>query len=83
MDDPKETEDLKNTARILKEVGPYLGTGFQLAITVAAMVFLGRWIDSMTGKDPLFTLILSFFGIGAGMFNFIKTVINLSKKTDK
>jgi F0F1-type ATP synthase assembly protein I len=83
MDDPKESEDLKNTARILKEVGPYLGIGMQLAITVVGMVFLGRWIDSLTGKNPLFILIFSFFGIGAGLFNFIKTVINLSKKTDK
>ena len=83
MDDPKETEDLKNTAKILKDVGPYLGTGFQLAITVVAMIFLGRWLDSLTGKDPLFTLVLSFLGVGAGLYNFIKTVIDLSKKTEK
>lgn len=76
-------EDLKGSSNIYREIGPYLGTGFQLAITVAAMVFLGRWLDNITGKGPLFILIFSFLGVGAGMYNFIKTVTYLGKKKGK
>jgi len=78
-----EEEDLKSSSNIYKEVGPYLGIGFQLAVTVAAMVFLGRWLDNLTGKDPLFTLICSFLGVGAGLYNFIKTVMYIGKKSGK
>jgi ATP synthase protein I len=81
--DNKEDKDLKNTSNIYKEVGPYLGIGFQLAATVALMVFIGIWLDKKTGQDPLFTLIFSFLGVGAGLYNFIRTVIDLSKKSEK
>lgn len=82
MDKP-EDKDLKNTSRIYKEVGPYIGMGFQLAVTVALMVFIGIWLDKKTGHDNLFTLIFSFLGVGVGLYNFLKTVIDLSKKPDK
>jgi ATP synthase protein I len=82
MDKP-EDKDLKNTSGIIKEVGPYMGMGFQLAATVAVMVFIGIWLDKRTGNDPLFTLIFAFLGVGIGLYNFIKTVIDLSKKPDK
>lgn len=82
MDKPDD-KDLKNTSNIYKEVGPYLGIGFQLAATVAVMIFIGRWLDQKTEKDPLFTLIFAFLGVGIGMYNFIKTVIDFGKKSDK
>jgi F0F1-type ATP synthase assembly protein I len=78
-----EDEDLRGNSNVYREIGPYLGTGFQLAATVAGMVFLGRWLDNLTGKDPLFILLFSFFGVGAGLYNFIKTVIYLGKKKEK
>ena len=82
MDKP-EDKDLENTSSIYKEVGPYMGMGFQLAATVALLVFIGIWLDKKTGKDPLFTVIFAFLGVGIGLYNFIKTVIDLSKKPDK
>ena len=82
MDKP-EYKDLKNTSSIYKEVGPYMGMGFQLAATVAVLVFIGIKLDEKTGKAPLFTLIFAFLGVGIGLYNFIKTVIDLSKKPDK
>jgi ATP synthase protein I len=82
MNKPQD-KDLKKTSNIYSEVGPYLGMGFQLAATVALMVFIGIWLDKKTGKDPLFTLIFAFLGVGIGLFNFIKTVVDLGKKSDK
>jgi ATP synthase protein I len=82
MDKPQD-KDLKNTSRIYREVGPYVGMGFQLAATVALLVFIGIWLDKKTGKDPLFTLIFAFLGVAIGLYNFIKTVVDLGKKSDK
>jgi F0F1-type ATP synthase assembly protein I len=76
-------EDSKQNSNIYQDVGPYLGIGLQLAITVAAMVFLGKWLDDITGKSPLFILIFSLLGVGAGLYNFIKTVIYLGNKKGK
>ena len=75
----KEDEDFKDKSNIYQDVGPYLGTGLQLALTVAALVFLGKWLDNLTNKSPLFILIFSFLGVGAGMYNFIRTVSYLGK----
>jgi len=76
-------EDLNSSSNIYRDIGPYLGTGVQLAVTVVVMVFIGRWLDNLTGKSPLFILIFSFLGAGAGLYNFIKTVIYLGNKKDK
>ena len=53
----------------------YLGLGTQLAITVTGMAFLGYWLDKKFNTAPLLTVIASFLGITAGLYNFIKTVL--------
>jgi ATP synthase protein I len=68
----KEEEDTIKFTRYYKEVGPYLGTGVQLAATVVIMFFLGRWMDGLAGTEPLFTLLFALLGIAAGIYNFIK-----------
>ena len=72
-DDEGEPKDLIN------EYGPYLGLGLQLAVTVAAMVFLGIWLDDKFGTSPIFTIICSFLGVSAALYNFIKTVLKPGK----
>ena len=64
----------------LKDAGPYLGLGTQLAATIILMFFLGKWLDEEFSTLPLFTLVLSFIGGFAGVYNFIKAVLNLNKK---
>ncbi len=53
----------------------YVGLGTQLAITVTAMAFLGLWLDHKFNTEPILTVISSFVGITAGLYNFIKTVL--------
>jgi ATP synthase protein I len=53
----------------------YLGLGMQLAVTVTAMAFLGIWLDKKFNTQPVLTIVCSFFGITAGMYNFIKTAL--------
>lgn len=63
-----------------RSVGPYLGLGTQLAATIVLMFFLGRWLDEQFDTTPLLIIIFSFIGGFAGIYNFIKTVINLNNK---
>jgi ATP synthase protein I len=63
----------------INEYGPYMGLGLQLAVTVAAMVFLGIWLDDKFSTSPILTIICSFLGVFAALYNFIKTVLKSGK----
>lgn len=73
----KPSEKLTDSYR---SVGPYLGLGTQLAASIILMFFLGRWLDAKFDSKPLFVLICSFIGGFAGIYNFIKTVMELNEK---
>lgn len=73
----KTSEKFSNS---FKEVGPYLGLGTQLAATIVLMFFLGRWLDSQLKTFPVLQILLSFLGGFAGIYNFIKTVLQLNNK---
>jgi len=73
----KFSEKLSNS---LKDVGPYLGLGSQLAATVVLMFFLGRWLDSQFKTFPLLLILFSFIGGFAAIYNFIKTALQLNNK---
>lgn len=67
-------------AKTYKEVGPYLGLGTQLAATIILMFFLGKWLDDKLSLHPVLTIVFSFIGGFAGIYNVIKSTINLNKK---
>jgi F0F1-type ATP synthase assembly protein I len=72
-----------NQSKILetyRDIGPYLGLGTQLAATIVLMFFLGRWLDSQFDTHPILTIIFAFFGGFAGVYNFIRTVLNMNEK---
>ena len=77
MDDDKSFTKISNS---YKEIGPYLGLGTQLAAVVILMFFLGRWLDSKLNSTPAFILICSFIGASAGIYNFIKSALQLNQK---
>jgi|APIni6443716594_1056825.scaffolds.fasta_scaffold36170_3 ATP synthase protein I len=70
-----EPDKIKGGNNFYKDVGPYVGLGLQLAVTVTAMVFLGIWLDGQFETKPILTIILAFFGVFAGMYTFIKSVL--------
>lgn len=41
----QKPEDTSGFAKSLRDVGPYLGLGLQLAATIVLMVLLGSWLD--------------------------------------
>lgn len=65
---------------VYRELGPYLGLGFQLAASIVLMFFLGRWLDKKLDIEPILTIFFSFLGGFAGIYNVIKTVLQLNKK---
>jgi len=70
-----EPDKLKGASNFYKDVGPYIGLGLQLAVTVTAMVFLGIWLDGQFETQPILTIVLSFLGVFAGLYTFIKSVL--------
>jgi F0F1-type ATP synthase assembly protein I len=80
---PQSNRMKKNNNKLTetyKNVGPYLGLGTQLAATIILMFFLGRWLDEKFELHPWLTIVFSFFGGFAGIYNFINAVMTLNKK---
>lgn len=73
-------EDSSGVAKSLRDVGPYLGLGLQLAVTIVAFVLLGSWLDNKFTQNYIFTLIAGMLGIGIGLYNLIRTVTYLEKR---
>jgi F0F1-type ATP synthase assembly protein I len=54
--------------------------GFQMAIVIGGMAFLGNYLDDKYKNDnQLYTVILSLLGVALGIYIMIKEVINLTK----
>ena len=68
-------------AKSVREVGPYLGLGLQLSVTIVIMVLLGSWLDKKFDSGYVFTLIGGIVGISAGIYNLVKTVNDLEKRS--
>lgn len=73
------SDKFKNVSRVYREVGPYIGLGLQLAITVTVMVFVGIWLDGKFDLSPILTIIFAFLGVFAGLYIFIKSVLKSGK----
>lgn len=70
-------------ARTLREAAPYVGLGATLAITVAAGLGAGHWVDRRLGTDPIFLVVGAVLGLAAALYNFFRVAAGLSKrKTD-
>ena len=72
-----EPDKIKGASNFYKDIGPYVGLGLQLAGTVTVSVFIGIWLDGQFDTNPVLTIVFAFFGVFAGMYNFIKTVLKI------
>lgn len=79
----QKPEDNSGFAKSLRDAGPYLGLGLQLAATIVVLVLLGSWLDKKFNLNYILTLIFGLIGIGLGLYNLIKTVNDLEKRNDK
>ncbi|MBT8379243.1 MAG: AtpZ/AtpI family protein [Ignavibacteria bacterium] len=69
----------RGSSKFYKEIGPYIGLGLQLAITVTVMVFLGLWLDGILETEPILTVVFAFLGVFAGLYTFIKSALKAGK----
>jgi F0F1-type ATP synthase assembly protein I len=61
----------------LRGAGPLIGSGIQLATSVVLMFFLGRWADEKLHTAPWLLIAGIIFGVGAGLYSFIKTAMSV------
>lgn len=80
MKNKKFIENQRKILEGLKKIGPYLGLGTQLAATILFMVWLGYTLDKKFDTYPIFIVMFSFTGCAISIYNFIKSVLDLTKK---
>lgn len=59
----------------LAEVSQHLGYGLSWALSTAAFLLAGWWLDGRLGTVPLFTILGAFVGAGAGFYNVYRKLI--------
>jgi hypothetical protein len=55
-------------------MGPYLGLGSGLAITILFCLGAGYWLDGKFGTRPILFLAGGAFGIGVALYQFVRSV---------
>ncbi len=57
--------------------------GISMLVPILLCIWFGNFLDTKTGKDPLFTIIFIFLGVGAAFRNLFYTVGREIKKGEK
>jgi F0F1-type ATP synthase assembly protein I len=65
--------------KAVRSIGPLLSAGIQLAITVVAMFFIGRWLDGKFGTAPWLMIVGGLIGSAGGLISFIRTALEVSR----
>jgi len=69
--------------KALRAAGPLFTSGLQMAGGIVLMGFLGYLLDQHWSTQPWLMVAGIFFGAGAGMYVFIRTAIEISRKEKK
>jgi F0F1-type ATP synthase assembly protein I len=70
--------DARDWTIALREAAPLLSLGTTLAVTVAAMLGLGYWLDTRLGTRPWLLLAGGCLGVAVALYQFIRTVTRYS-----
>ncbi len=81
-DSRKEGPGKKDSSlgQVVRELGPYMSLGFQLAAAVVGFFLLGHWLDNRYDTSPWLKLLGLLLGTAGGFIKFFKTVARLDKK---
>ena len=52
----------------------FMTLGFEMAIPVVLLMYLGRWADGRLGTEPWLFLVGAFLGIAVGFYSMFKRV---------
>lgn len=82
---PSPQNTIESLADAYRKMGPYLNIGYFFVAAVGLMTFLGWYLDNKWGTRPWLTVAGALLGIGAGFYNFFKTVMGSEDEdsTDK
>lgn len=79
----EEDSGTRKFVRAYAQAGTYISLGLQFAISILLCLFIGWWVDGKLGTTPLFLLIGTFFGAGAGLYSLYKGLISEQQKEQK
>ena len=84
MDSERQSKT-KSFVQSYAQASQYAGAGIQLAVSVFLCLLGGIWVDRHWGTTPLFLILGTFLGAGAGFYNLyrILTVANAEAKKKK
>ncbi len=69
----KSPKNPENRNKGLRDFGKYSGLAFQMIAIILVMTWCGVKLDKVLGlSTPVFTIILSLFGVFAGIYAAIK-----------
>ncbi len=73
LDDGIDKEEEKEIKDVANSYARYGSLGIQMVAFLAIGIFGGRWLDRTIGwKFPLFTLLLTFFGMAGAIYFLFK-----------
>ncbi len=82
-DDGKPDWGPASSFKAFRAAGPLFGAGVQMAAAVVLMFFVGRWLDAKFGTDPWLMIAGILFGVGGGMYTFLRTVSEVDNAEGK
>lgn len=82
-DEKKNDSGFSSYFKAMRAAGPLFGSGIQLAASVVLMFFIGQWLDKKFSTEPWLMLAGIFFGLGAGLYNFVRIVNKVEKDKTK
>ena len=77
MADPQGSPQQRSTG------ASYMTLGLQLALSVVAFLFLGRWLDGKFGTDPWLMLAGLALGATGGLVAFLKQASAMGRSEDE
>ena len=66
----------------LRGFAPFLTLGIQLALSIVAFFFLGKWLDGRFNTSPWLMFGGLLIGVVGGMVKFITAVMKLGQQQD-
>ncbi len=67
----------------MRDVGPYLGLGMQLAATLVVCMLGGYFLDRRFGTLPWLTIVGAVLGMVMLFLQLYRTAIDLSRRNDR
>ncbi len=82
LNEPSHVEKDEEYQKAMRESGPYMTLGIQMAMTIVFFTGIGYLLDRSFGTSPTWTAILAGSGAVFGLTYFLVTVLRLSKKEE-